>query len=192
MQLEAALASKEAPLALCAWRMEQREKRPLREQVRDTVEVCLEAAAEKFGENMENLVKMLGQIGQKILERKPSLAGTLWFMFLKKKRTSKPEAWYVFRQVEKASMMDAQRRLKECIKKTQARSDPRIQWMPCSADACQYHFIVFKYGFYIISSPGINRKSESLSKKFKVQTSMFKILRDMRKDHVPLPMSLVV
>lgn len=41
-KLQDALASKDAPLALCTWRMEQREKRPLREQVRDVVEVCLE------------------------------------------------------------------------------------------------------------------------------------------------------
>ena len=64
MKLQEALAAKDPPLALVMWRMEQREKRPLREQVRDTVEVCLE--------------------------------------------------------VEKASLMDAQRRLKEFIKKTQA------------------------------------------------------------------------
>jgi len=42
-QLEAAYRSKDAPLQLCKWRMEQREKRPLREQVRDNVEVTLEA-----------------------------------------------------------------------------------------------------------------------------------------------------
>mmetsp|Transcript_33632 Transcript_33632/g.94467 ORF Transcript_33632/g.94467 Transcript_33632/m.94467 type:complete len:453 (+) Transcript_33632:106-1464(+) len=42
-QLEAALRAKEAPLQLCMWRMEQREKRPLREQVRDIVEVALES-----------------------------------------------------------------------------------------------------------------------------------------------------
>jgi len=41
-QLEAALRDKEAPLQLNMWRMEQREHRPLREQVRDTVEVALE------------------------------------------------------------------------------------------------------------------------------------------------------
>ncbi|CAJ1401656.1 unnamed protein product [Effrenium voratum] len=63
-KLEEALAAKEAPLALCTWRMEQRERRPLREQVRDTVEVCLE--------------------------------------------------------VEKAALVDAQRKLKDFIKKTKA------------------------------------------------------------------------
>jgi len=41
-QLEAAYRAKDAPLQLCVWRMEQREKRPLREQVRDHVEVALE------------------------------------------------------------------------------------------------------------------------------------------------------
>lgn len=40
--LEKAYRDKEAPLQLCAWRLEQREKRPLREQVRDAVEVALE------------------------------------------------------------------------------------------------------------------------------------------------------
>mmetsp|Transcript_96675 Transcript_96675/g.174591 ORF Transcript_96675/g.174591 Transcript_96675/m.174591 type:complete len:452 (-) Transcript_96675:244-1599(-) len=40
--LEQALHDKEAPLSLCMWRMEQRERRPLREQVRDTVEVAME------------------------------------------------------------------------------------------------------------------------------------------------------
>lgn len=42
VKLEEALVSKDAPLTLCAWRMEQRERRPLREQVRDAAEVCLE------------------------------------------------------------------------------------------------------------------------------------------------------
>lgn len=41
--LQDALVAKEAPLTLCTWRMEQRERRPLKEQVRDGVEVCLEA-----------------------------------------------------------------------------------------------------------------------------------------------------
>ena len=42
VKVEEALEMKEAPLTLCTWRMEQRERRPLREQVRDTAEVCLE------------------------------------------------------------------------------------------------------------------------------------------------------
>jgi len=37
-----ALRMKDAPLTLCTWRMEQREKRPLREHVRDHVELALE------------------------------------------------------------------------------------------------------------------------------------------------------
>ncbi|CAK9073203.1 unnamed protein product [Durusdinium trenchii] len=41
-KLEEALEAKDAPLILCSWRMEQRERRPLREQVRDHVEVSLE------------------------------------------------------------------------------------------------------------------------------------------------------
>lgn len=64
MKLEDALVAKDAPLTLCTWRMEQRERRPLKEQVRDGVEVCLE--------------------------------------------------------VEKATLIDAQRKLKEFIKKTKA------------------------------------------------------------------------
>mmetsp|Transcript_74105 Transcript_74105/g.162174 ORF Transcript_74105/g.162174 Transcript_74105/m.162174 type:complete len:452 (-) Transcript_74105:24-1379(-) len=40
--LEKALRAKDAPLQLCNWRSEQREKRPLREQVRDPVELALE------------------------------------------------------------------------------------------------------------------------------------------------------
>lgn len=42
VQLLAALKAKEGPVSLCAWRMEQREKRPLREHVRDHVELALE------------------------------------------------------------------------------------------------------------------------------------------------------
>lgn len=41
-QLEAALKAKDAPLKLNTFRMEQRETRPLREQVRDGVELALE------------------------------------------------------------------------------------------------------------------------------------------------------
>lgn len=41
-QLEAALRAKDAPLQLCLWRLEQRSKRPPREQVRDDVELALE------------------------------------------------------------------------------------------------------------------------------------------------------
>lgn len=42
VKLEEAFHAKDAPLQLCTWRMEQREKRPLREQVRDPVEMALE------------------------------------------------------------------------------------------------------------------------------------------------------
>mmetsp|Transcript_99568 Transcript_99568/g.257292 ORF Transcript_99568/g.257292 Transcript_99568/m.257292 type:complete len:466 (+) Transcript_99568:195-1592(+) len=41
--VEAALRAKEPRLQLCVWRIAQRERRPLREQVRDSVEVALEA-----------------------------------------------------------------------------------------------------------------------------------------------------
>jgi len=40
--LEQAHAEKDSPIRLCAWRMEQRDKRPLRECVRDNVEIALE------------------------------------------------------------------------------------------------------------------------------------------------------
>jgi len=42
-ELVKSLRSKDPPLTLCAWRMEQRERRPLREHVRDHVEMALEA-----------------------------------------------------------------------------------------------------------------------------------------------------
>ena len=42
VSLEAARKAKDAPLELCTWRMEQREKRPLRELVRDSAELALE------------------------------------------------------------------------------------------------------------------------------------------------------
>merc|ERR1719446_357678 len=38
-----AIKAKDQPLSLCSWRREQREKRPLRENVRDSVEAALEA-----------------------------------------------------------------------------------------------------------------------------------------------------
>mmetsp|Transcript_62754 Transcript_62754/g.119170 ORF Transcript_62754/g.119170 Transcript_62754/m.119170 type:complete len:453 (-) Transcript_62754:75-1433(-) len=41
-QLQMAYHAKNAPIALCAWRMEQRQKRPLREHVRDQVEIALD------------------------------------------------------------------------------------------------------------------------------------------------------
>jgi len=40
--LEQAVADKESPIRLCQWRLDSREKRPLREQVRDPVEMALE------------------------------------------------------------------------------------------------------------------------------------------------------
>lgn len=41
-QVEAAHRAKEAPLNLCTWRIDQRERRPMRELVRDNVELSLE------------------------------------------------------------------------------------------------------------------------------------------------------
>lgn len=53
--LEQALRDKDPPLCLNAWRLEQREKRPLREQVRDVVEVALEEEKTMLNETQRRL-----------------------------------------------------------------------------------------------------------------------------------------
>jgi len=55
--LEKALRAKDAPLQLCTWRLEQREKRPLREQVRDNVEIALEEEKATLMEAQRRLVE---------------------------------------------------------------------------------------------------------------------------------------
>jgi len=58
-QLEAALRAKEPPLQLCMWRMEQREKRPLREQVRDISEVALESEKQNLIDTQRKLAECI-------------------------------------------------------------------------------------------------------------------------------------
>lgn len=54
-KLEQGLAAKESPQQLCLWRMEQRERRPLREQVRDPAEVCLEVEKATLSDSQRKL-----------------------------------------------------------------------------------------------------------------------------------------
>lgn len=54
-QLQAALQAQEGPFCLCAWRQGQREKRPLREQVRDPVMIALGEERALLGKTDENL-----------------------------------------------------------------------------------------------------------------------------------------
>mmetsp|Transcript_33906 Transcript_33906/g.97579 ORF Transcript_33906/g.97579 Transcript_33906/m.97579 type:complete len:443 (+) Transcript_33906:103-1431(+) len=53
--VEKALRDKDVPLQLCCWRLEQREKRPLREQVRDNVEIALEEEKATLNETQRRL-----------------------------------------------------------------------------------------------------------------------------------------
>lgn len=57
--LDACIQAKEEPLQLCMWRMHEREKRPLREQVRDNVEIALE-------EQRSRLLDMQRRLGEAI------------------------------------------------------------------------------------------------------------------------------
>jgi hypothetical protein len=54
-QLEIAYREKEEPLKLCAWRMEQRQKRPLKEHIRDQVEIALEEERVSLAETQRKL-----------------------------------------------------------------------------------------------------------------------------------------
>lgn len=64
--LQAAFQAKDAPLQLCMWRMEQREKRPLREQVRDTVETSLEEEKGTLMETQRRLAEAIKKTKQMI------------------------------------------------------------------------------------------------------------------------------
>lgn len=73
--LEKGLLATEAPLQLCQWRAEQREKRPLREQVRDAVEIALEEEKavhtenqRKFQEAIRRTKVMIGDLSQCLRE----------------------------------------------------------------------------------------------------------------------------
>lgn len=58
-ELEVAYHEKNAPIKLCAWRMEQRQKRPLREHVRDDVETALEDEQKALAESQQRLTEAL-------------------------------------------------------------------------------------------------------------------------------------
>eukprot|EP00928_Gymnodinium_smaydae_P070569 TRINITY_DN54379_c0_g1_i1.p1 TRINITY_DN54379_c0_g1~~TRINITY_DN54379_c0_g1_i1.p1 ORF type:complete len:493 (+),score=122.89 TRINITY_DN54379_c0_g1_i1:89-1480(+) len=64
--LEAAFQAKDAPLQLCMWRMEQREKRPLREQVRDNVETSLEEEKHVLMDTQRRLAEAIKRTKQMI------------------------------------------------------------------------------------------------------------------------------
>jgi len=75
VELDMAHRAKDGPLQLCKWRMEQREKRPLREQVRDSVEVSLEAenatlieAQRKLQEAIAKTNKLIAMLEDKLAE----------------------------------------------------------------------------------------------------------------------------
>jgi chromosome segregation ATPase len=57
--LEEALRAKDAPMQLCTWRMHQREGRPLREQVRDVVEMALEQEKETIAGTQRKLAEAI-------------------------------------------------------------------------------------------------------------------------------------
>jgi chromosome segregation ATPase len=73
-KLEEAFHAKDAPLQLCTWRMEQREKRPLREQVRDPVEAALEEEKHALVDSQRKLAEACRKTKQIIagLESKAS------------------------------------------------------------------------------------------------------------------------
>jgi len=73
--LEAAHRAKDPQIQLCQWRMEQRERRPLREQVRDPTETTLEQEKEllcdtqrRLSEAMKRTRSMISELEQKLNE----------------------------------------------------------------------------------------------------------------------------
>mmetsp|Transcript_138911 Transcript_138911/g.387399 ORF Transcript_138911/g.387399 Transcript_138911/m.387399 type:complete len:536 (-) Transcript_138911:385-1992(-) len=86
-ELETAMQAKDPPLQLCLWRMEQRTRRPGREQVRDIVEVALEEertkltqlkwelsdAAERTRTMIADLERKLGDVRQDIEHKSHAL-----------------------------------------------------------------------------------------------------------------------
>eukprot|EP00928_Gymnodinium_smaydae_P006841 TRINITY_DN1243_c0_g1_i1.p1 TRINITY_DN1243_c0_g1~~TRINITY_DN1243_c0_g1_i1.p1 ORF type:complete len:481 (-),score=77.93 TRINITY_DN1243_c0_g1_i1:182-1477(-) len=72
-RLEMALRDKDAPLQLCMWRMEQRERRPLREQVRDDVELALEEERACLADTQRKLGKAIRQTKDIIVDLDNSL-----------------------------------------------------------------------------------------------------------------------
>jgi len=75
LSLEAAHRNKDPQIQLCQWRMEQRERRPLREQVRDNTEVTLEQEKDllcetqrKLSEAMRRTKAMISELEAKLRE----------------------------------------------------------------------------------------------------------------------------
>jgi len=71
--LDKALHDKDAPLQLCMWRLEQRERRPLREQVRDVVEVALEEEKLILVDQQRKLSEAMRRTKANILELEQNL-----------------------------------------------------------------------------------------------------------------------
>lgn len=71
--LEKALRDKDVPLQLCVWRLEQREKRPIREQVRDSVETALEEGKATLVETQKRLSDAIKKTKGLISELKVNL-----------------------------------------------------------------------------------------------------------------------
>jgi len=79
--LEAALRAKDPPMQLCMHRMEQRERRPLREQVRDNPEVALESeksvltdTQRKLSEAMKRTKAMIHELEGRLAEVRHDLS----------------------------------------------------------------------------------------------------------------------
>lgn len=126
--------AKDAPLTLCTWRMEQRERRPLKEQVRDNVEVCLEVRRNSFLRLLHCLTWP-----RNIMDFLSMLMPT---------------------KVEKATLIDAQRKLKDFIKKTKATIHA------LESDLINYDFLDVR-GFL---TPGLWRHSKCTALLFEGRT----------------------
>lgn len=75
LSLEAAHRAKDPQIQLCQWRMEQRERRPLREQVRDQTEVTLEQEKDllcetqrRLSDAMKRTKGMIGELEDRLRE----------------------------------------------------------------------------------------------------------------------------
>lgn len=72
--VDQAIASKEGPMQLCNGRMEQRERRPLREQVRDHVEVALEGEKATLVDAQKKLNRAAKKTRERVIDLENSLA----------------------------------------------------------------------------------------------------------------------
>mmetsp|Transcript_130421 Transcript_130421/g.363375 ORF Transcript_130421/g.363375 Transcript_130421/m.363375 type:complete len:448 (+) Transcript_130421:113-1456(+) len=73
-QLEAAVRAKDPPMQLCLHRMEQRERRPLREQVRDNPEIALESEKSTLIDTQRKLSDAIRKTNAMISELEGKLA----------------------------------------------------------------------------------------------------------------------